>query len=352
MIETEYFYAFAFPWALFSEDGSLIGTAEGALFNASPKSFGQDCLEHYKNSPEGWSCDPIGYACYTTTTLSQNMKFVVFGLKVAGVSKIKGKSEVLSIKSNTKDIEIYVTNYLNTGEKIELLFNRATRANIHEVRDINSDIYNIAYALNTANDGNSNIQNDILRIVALSETLKIRIDFLDALTNPVIASARGGQIPIYRNFDRMRRSLKVSADSKNLTIIMKGQSQGRIHAIKLFDVIPYLVIQNSIKYSPENETIIIDIQENASEITVIVTSLGPKIDSDETSRIFTGGFRGRNAKKHSTEGSGLGLFVLKELVEKHQNGIVVFYQEDDNLSINDIPYARTFVTIRLPKAEY
>ena len=54
-------------------------------------------------------------------------------------------------------------------------------------------------------------------------------------------------------------------------------------------------------------------------ITVRGVSERP-LDRDELPSIFNRGFRGRNAKKIVASGTGLGLFICKQIVEKNHGG--------------------------------
>lgn len=53
------------------------------------------------------------------------------------------------------------------------------------------------------------------------------------------------------------------------------------------------------------------------EITVTVTDRGPGIEADERARLFEPFFRGRQAREAQIPGSGLGLAVVRRIVESH-----------------------------------
>jgi signal transduction histidine kinase len=80
-----------------------------------------------------------------------------------------------------------------------------------------------------------------------------------------------------------------------LKIGLKGESFSAITGPNVFEFIPYLILENAIKYSPNHGEITVSIDEHADAIVCRVESLGPEIELDEEARIFDKGFRGHNA---------------------------------------------------------
>lgn len=86
-------------------------------------------------------------------------------------------------------------------------------------------------------------------------------------------------------------------------------------------------IENAIKYTPAGGKIIISLKIKNKEIEFSIKDTGPGIPQDQKERIFTKFFRGSNIIKISTEGTGLGLFITKNIVEAH-GGRVWFESEE------------------------
>ena len=72
---------------------------------------------------------------------------------------------------------------------------------------------------------------------------------------------------------------------------------------------------NSIKYSDEDDSIklTLEIQDNYLLTTISDTGIG--IPAEEKDRIFEKFFRGSNALKKETDGSWLGLYLTKSIIE-------------------------------------
>ena len=83
------------------------------------------------------------------------------------------------------------------------------------------------------------------------------------------------------------------------------------------------MIENSIKYSDQNDKIIISLRYNKEEnyIEFSVHDSGIGIKEEDQKNIFNKFFRAKNATEKDMVGSGLGLFTTKSIVEKHKGKI-------------------------------
>jgi PAS domain S-box-containing protein len=77
------------------------------------------------------------------------------------------------------------------------------------------------------------------------------------------------------------------------------------------------LLSNAIKYSPDGGVIEISGRALPNEVVVTVSDEGVGIPLDEQPRIFESFFRGARARRQSTPGAGLGLFLVKAIVEAH-----------------------------------
>jgi PAS domain S-box-containing protein len=76
------------------------------------------------------------------------------------------------------------------------------------------------------------------------------------------------------------------------------------------------LLTNAIKYTPASGTVVVRITRMPFSSTVAVSDSGYGIPLEEQDRIFSKMFRAKNAKKVSTSGTGLGLYLTKSFVEK------------------------------------
>lgn len=83
------------------------------------------------------------------------------------------------------------------------------------------------------------------------------------------------------------------------------------------------LVSNAVKYTPGGGTVTIRAGSEQGEIKLEVTDTGIGIPEEAMSRIFTEFYRAKNAKSTNVEGTGLGLVIVKDVVEQHGGRISV-----------------------------
>ncbi len=82
------------------------------------------------------------------------------------------------------------------------------------------------------------------------------------------------------------------------------------------------LIDNAVKFSEENGTIEIRIQDKESMIWVSVINFGVEIPEDAVDKIFRKFYQADES--HSSEGNGVGLVIVKRVVELHRGFIAAY----------------------------
>jgi signal transduction histidine kinase len=79
----------------------------------------------------------------------------------------------------------------------------------------------------------------------------------------------------------------------------------------------YNIIENAIEYTPQGGTIAITLTDKGNVLELTVKDSGIGIPQNQTQHLFTKFFRADNAKHMRPDGSGLGLYLAKHVVEAH-----------------------------------
>lgn len=102
------------------------------------------------------------------------------------------------------------------------------------------------------------------------------------------------------------------------------------------------LVSNAIRYTPAGGTVTVRFEHGApGEVRIVVADTGIGIPEREQGRLFQEFFRAANAKKHSPAGTGLGLALVKQTVERHHGRIAVASAEGRGTTVTvDIPVRR------------
>ena len=131
--------------------------------------------------------------------------------------------------------------------------------------------------------------------------------------------------------DNVLFELLPQANAKGLAIRFSPRPDAlpKVHADpeKLRAVFQNL-LENAVKYSRPNGVMEVGLRaENGEEVRVWIRDNGIGIPKDQQKNIFERFFRAQNAIKAETDGSGLGLFIVKSIIERH-GGRIWFESEE------------------------
>jgi two-component system, OmpR family, phosphate regulon sensor histidine kinase PhoR len=87
------------------------------------------------------------------------------------------------------------------------------------------------------------------------------------------------------------------------------------------------ILENAVKYTPESGKIEIKVMNNGDNLGVSVKDNGVGIPRADQAKLFSKFFRASNAMRLQAEGSGLGLFIVKNIIEKHGGTIICKSEE-------------------------
>ena len=137
------------------------------------------------------------------------------------------------------------------------------------------------------------------------------------------------------------RTFRVEATSKNLhfEVIIEPDLPKVDSGADLLEQVMDNLVSNAIKYTPEAGEIEVHFGRAADDaIQIVVRDTGIGIPAAEQDKLFQEFFRASNAKRFTTTGTGLGLALVKQTVERH-NGVLELTSTEDQ---------GTQVTVSLP----
>lgn len=172
-----------------------------------------------------------------------------------------------------------------------------------------------------------------------------RFTLLDYEKNPQVLK-KGAMYDgnIHGKFLKMAKIFSPSTHCRKPIRIIGKTSHKCIRAYPSFELIPFLIIDNAVKYSYPDNPVEVIFTESDPDLFVEIKSFGPICTDDEMKRIFEKGFRGKNAES-TNQGSGIGLFFVKILCDLHNIDISVF-SEGPIVNINSMEYTKFVVRLR------
>ncbi len=135
---------------------------------------------------------------------------------------------------------------------------------------------------------------------------------------------------------------QLPAESKNIEIVIGGKVDAKVYGDPdLLVTALRNLIDNAIRYSPENTTVGIGARAKDGLISVSVTDQGEGLKAEDQERVFERFYRVDAARSRQTGGTGLGLSIVKHVASNHGGEVTVWSQ----------PGKGSTFTLRLPEME-
>jgi len=159
--------------------------------------------------------------------------------------------------------------------------------------------------------------NDLLNVARIEEgrfvyhpkTVDL-IELLDKVLEPVKVLADNKKIELEFKKPKDKRSKIIKADIEKLSLAIKN------------------LLENAVHYTNSGGKVILCAKRNKDKMVISVKDTGIGIPKDQQEQVFSKFFRADNAVRTETEGTGLGLFITKNIIEAHE-GEIRFESEEN-----------------------
>lgn len=159
------------------------------------------------------------------------------------------------------------------------------------------------------------------------------VDSLTRLSDNLLSLARLEELDL--NFSKVSakklvdesvKKVSEQAKDKSIEIIVKSQNKNiQIEADRnLCEQVLIILLDNAIKYSSKKSEVVVNIEQNRSNVNIAISDSGSGISKEEQQHIFERFYRADSSRSKSTKnGHGLGLAIAKQLAEKQGGSIAV-----------------------------
>ena len=164
----------------------------------------------------------------------------------------------------------------------------------------------------------------VLSIVRTNTERMIRlVDNLFQLTTEK-SSEMCEEVPVDEMFAEILEELSAQLNAKHLSVSLSNLSGIKLtgNRTMLYRAMSNLV-ENAAKYNRENGSIFISASQQQEDVIIKIEDTGIGIPKEECERIFEPFYRVDQSRSRSIGGAGLGLALVKDIVEKHRGTIQV-----------------------------
>ena len=229
-------------------------------------------------------------------------------------------------------------------DKIEILDNT-----FHELRKLNQELkLQTEHLIYQSNNFSWNNVGDIKylsqNIFSTSQLISIRLNTYDFGVNPNLSLyEEKSPIQIHKKFVKVAHCLREYANKKQIKIQITGESYSSIMANDVLELLPYLILDNAIKYSLENKNIDIRFSEKSSILEVVIKSFSVRPHEHELRKLTERGVRSTRIDSQ-IQGQGIGLYLANYICELH-NISMDFRIGKERFFESGIPYSDFYVSL-------
>ncbi|MDU5502773.1 MAG: copper/silver response regulator transcription factor [Enterobacter sp.] len=240
------------------------------------------------------------------------------------------------------ELEQLVISFNHMIEKIEDVFTRQANFSADIAHEIRTPITNLVTQTEIAlsQDRTQRELEDVL-YSSLEEYNRMTKMVSDML---FLAQADNNQlIPDRVMFDLRAEVLKVFeffeawAEERNITLKFNGMPCLVEGDPQMFRRAINNLLSNALRYTPEGQAITVSIREQESFFDLVIENPGKPIPEEHLSRLFDRFYRVDPARQRKGEGSGIGLAIVKSIVEAHHGRVHVESDERSTRFILSVP---------------
>lgn len=222
---------------------------------------------------------------------------------------------------------------------------------MHEIRKLNLQIKaqaeEVIYSLNGTLD-RSFVEYRSENMFATSSLISTRLDAYDFHVNPEAFTAEPPKpIAVYKKFEKVAHCLNVLCRQQSVRLKLHGQSFAQVAGYPVFEILPFVVLENAIKYSPHDQEIGVTFSTQPKRLIVAIDSLGPMLKLGEVDRLGEHGFRGELAQRLK-HGSGIGLRFAKLVCNLHNIDLLITSESKEIVTLDGIPFSVFRVQFTIP----
>lgn len=151
-----------------------------------------------------------------------------------------------------------------------------------------------------------NIEQLVKEIISITKMESM--DLRSTLQNISLSESIGHSVDIILPLAK-EKEIQIDSDIKSDIIINVNPN--------LWSKVLSNILGNAVRYSPHGENVFISLQTKKSENILTIENTGVSIAEEELQNLFTPFYRADQSRNKATGGSGLGLYIVKTILDLH-----------------------------------
>ncbi|MGL5042993.1 MAG: sensor histidine kinase [Culicoidibacterales bacterium] len=315
-------------------------TKSVVIYNYRPFFINEDGFRHLNSLNESFlfiGGITFSFAIFLSIILSKSFikPLNALILKLKAIEQGKHAEE---IRVNSRIIEyqelVAAFNHLNNSLKKQKEIRKNLSIDLsHEIRtpltSIGLTLENINYGIwNYDTKTSKSLIEEVERIQLLIEDIH-QLEQVESQVYDLVLE----RINIVAIFEQTLAVFRGEIQEKQLRITKKYSTEWLFADKKRIAQVIINIISNAIKYSQQNGEIIIEVKTANGEDVISIKDTGIGISKGEQSKIFDRYYRSSSSKKINTQGLGVGLSIVKKIIDAHDGEIMLFSDRDKGTEI-------------------
>jgi signal transduction histidine kinase len=270
----------------------------------------------------------VAFAWLVARVFNDTLRALLTGVRLMGEGKLETRVRVES----GDELQQLAEAFYVMAQRLEEAFGR--QRDLEEARrnlvaavshDLRTPLATMRAMVESINDG---VVTDAATIERYHRTMQTEIAHLSLLIDDLfeLSQIDSGTLELKPESSSIGdlvsdtlEALRPQAEQRRLKL--QGELNGRLPSVPM-DVprmqrVLYNLVQNALRHTPPDGTVIIRAVDAGSEIEISVADTGEGVDAEELARVFERFYRGSRARSRQEAGSGLGLTIAKGIVELH-----------------------------------
>lgn len=258
-----------------------------------------------------------GYALRPIRTLSDQMKSI----------DVNNLNQSLATHKMSPDMKELALSFNNMTDKLYKAFEVQKRFSANAAHELKTPIAVLQTRVEVFSKRLNPTKKDSQKLV---DTVLKHTDRMANLVEHLLELTEGGplesleHIDLYGLMAHLIGAFEPIASSKNITISLSGSHESLYGHYALLYRAFYNLLDNAIKYNCDHGCVHVEVTHSKGAIVVRVSDQGLGITFDEKQDIFEPFYRVDPSRARAIGGSGLGLSIVKTILDRHEASIHVY----------------------------